>query len=311
VYVLFVSFLLLVSSPADGGSAGEQPGDPPRQPGAGSDGVLYSVSGIAVDRRNNMYVTDLLDYSVKKFDGRGAYLGKVGRRGRGPAEFRTPALSLVTGNRLVVLQMEDPRVQVFDEGLGFRGEFNVKGGLPVDIAPDRPRGMAIALYSDTSYGIVLRYDRPEGGEPSRVQMEPTGRAHPLYAAARIAVCPDGLLVAGYLFMNRVELYTRNGRLLRRFSVLQMPATISAKDDRRVPEDTYIRKVLVDGAGRILLLGGNQAPHPGQDIFIYREDGSFIRTYELPFKCRVLASGGNGSIYASDAAGTRIEKFTLR
>jgi hypothetical protein len=207
--------------------------------------------------------------------------------------------------------MEDPRVQVFDRDLGFRSEFIVEGGLPVDIAQDRPRGMAIALYSDTSYGIVLRYDRPEGGKPLRVQLEPTGRAHPLYAAARIAVCPDGLLVAGYLFMNRVELYSRKGRFLRRFSVRQMPRGMTEKEDSRIPEDTYIRKVLVDGAGRILLLGGSQAPHPGRDIFIYREDGSFVRTFELPFRCRVLAAGGRGSFYASDAAGTRIEKFTIR
>jgi hypothetical protein len=140
-------------------------------------------------------------------------------------------------------------------------------------------------------------------------LAPTGRSHPLYGAARIAVCRDGTLVVGYLFMNRVELYGRKGGLCRRFTVGQMPVTRG--DGSRVPEDTYIRKVLVDGAGRILLLGGSKSPHPGRDIFLYRRDGSFIRTFELPFRCRVLAPGEENSVYAGDESGTRVERFTIQ
>jgi hypothetical protein len=272
--------------------------------------MLYSVSGISVDRRSNVYVTDLLDYSVKKFDHSGACVGKVGRRGTGPGEFRSPALSLVIGGRLVVLQMEDPRVQVFDTGLVFRGGFIVPWGMPVDIAPGWPRGMAIALYSDSSRAMVLRYGGPEGGTPRRLLLEPTGKRHPLYAASRIAVCRDGTLVVAYLFMNRVELYGREGGLRRRFSVGGM-ASGEEDDDRQVPEKTYFRKVLLDAGGNVLLLGGNQAPHPGRDIFVCRRDGSCIRTFVLPHRSRVIASGEGNTIYATDEAGTRVERYTLR
>jgi hypothetical protein len=273
--------------------------------------MLYSVSGISLDRRGNVYVTDLLDYSVKKFDNSGACVGKVGRRGTGPAEFRSPALSLVTGENLVVLQMEDPRIQVFDTGLAYRGGFIVRGGMPVDIAPDGPRGMAIALYGDSSHGMVLRYDRPEGRNPRRIPLEPTGKMHPLYAAGRIAVCRDGTLVVAYLFMNRVELYTREGRFRRRFSVAGMPGGKGEEDDRQVPEKTYFRKVLLDAAGNILLLGGNQAPHPGRDIFVCGRDGSCIRTFVLPSRSRVIAAGEMNTLYATDEGGTRVERYILR
>lgn len=308
---LLLSLFLLVASPAPGGVAGEQPLRSTRTLGTGRDAILYSVSGISVDRRGNVYVTDLLDYSVKKFDKSGACVGKVGRRGTGPGEFRSPALSLVIGERLVVLQMEDPRIQVFDTGLVYRGGFIVQGGMPVDITPGWPRGMAIALYGDSSHGMVLRYEGPEGGNPRRIPLEPTGKRHPLYAASRIAVCRDGTLVVAYLFMNRVELYSREGRFRRRFSVGGMVRGEGEEDDRQVPEKTYFRKVLLDAGGNILLLGGNQAPHPGRDIFVCGRDGSCIRTFVLPFRTRVIAAGEKNTLYATDEGGTRVERYILR
>jgi hypothetical protein len=303
--------VLLAASPATKDVAGERPLHSTRTLGRGGDAILYSVSGISVDRRSNAYVTDLLDYSVKKFDRKGAFVGKVGRRGTGPGEFRSPAFSLVIGARLVVLQMEDPRIQVFDTGLMFRGGFVVPGGMPVDISPGWPRGMAVALYTDSSRGMVVWYDGPEGGTPRLMPLEPTGKGHPLYAASRIAVCRDGTLVVAYLFMNRVELYTPEGRFRRRFSVGSMVRGGEEGDDRQVPEKTYFRKVLLDAQGNILLLGGNQAPHPGRDLFVCREDGTFIRTFVLPHRSRVVAAGEKNAVYATDEEGTRVERYILR
>jgi hypothetical protein len=308
---LLVSIIVLIASPAAGEVAGEHVLRSTRTLGTGADALLYSVSGISVDGRNNVYVTDLLDYSVKKFDKRGTCVGKVGRRGTGPGEFRSPALSLVIGERLVVLQMEDPRIQVFDTGLTYRGGFIVQGGMPVDITPGWPRGMAIALYGDSSRGMVLKYNGPGWLNPRRIPLEPTGKAHPLYAASRIALCRDGTLVVAYLFMNRVELYSREGRFRRRFSVGGMVCGKGDDDDGQVPEKTYFRKVLLDAAGNILLLGGNQAPHPGRDIFVCRRDGSCIRTFVLPCGSRVIAAGEKNALYATDEAGTRVEKYILR
>jgi hypothetical protein len=207
--------------------------------------------------------------------------------------------------------MEDPRIQVFDTGLMYRGGFVVPGGMPVDITAVWPRGMAIALYADSSRGTVLRYQGPEGSNPRRVVLEPTGKRHPLYSASRIAVCRDGTLVVAYLFMNRVELYSREGRIRRRFSVEAMAGRKGDEDDWRVPERTYFRKVLLDTGGNILLLGGNQSPHPGRDIFVYGRDGSCVRTFVLPARSRVVAAGEKNTLYATDEAGTRVERYILR
>ncbi len=310
VPVLFLILLFLGVTPADGGAAGVNALRARRTLGTAPGAVLYSVSGISVDSRNMVYVTDMLDYSVKMFDGGGACVGKVGRRGAGPGEFRSPALTAVVGERLLVLQTGESRVQVFDTDLRYVCGFVVRGGMPVDIAPDFPRGVAIAFYSDTSAAAVLRYDRPEAREPVRVLLPPTGKSHPLYGAVRIAVCRDGTLIAAYLFMNRVELYDARGRFLRRFSLGVFPPCNQPADDALVPEETYFRKVVVDASGRILLLGGNRAPHPGRDVFICRRDGSLLRTVLLPSKSRLIVRGERNTIYATDESGSRVEQYVI-
>ncbi len=309
--LLLIAFLLAASPGVRGGAAAEEPLAPAKSPAAGRDASLYSISGIALDRRNNVYVSDLLDYSVKKFDRRGAFIGKVGGRGSGPGEFRSPGLSVFAGEKLIVLEREKRRIQVFDTRLRYAGEFAVRGGMPVDVAPDGRRGIAVALYSDTSRAIVLRYDEAEGQNPRTVLLRPTGRVHPLYAAARIAVSGDGTLVVAYLFMNRVDLYTPAGKYRGGFSVGNMALLGADVDDRRLPEETYFRKVLVDGAGHILLLGGSRSPHPGRDIFLCARDGSLLRTFVLRSRSRLIALGEPGALYATDETGTVVERYSLR
>ena len=42
---------------------------------------------IATDSKGNIYVTDMMDYSVKKFSNKGKLIKKAGRKGQGPGEF--------------------------------------------------------------------------------------------------------------------------------------------------------------------------------------------------------------------------------
>jgi len=311
VNVLRVALLLAVSPGVLGAAAKEQFLPPPKSHAAGRDAFLYSISGIAVDSRNNVFASDLLDYSVKKFDRGGAFIGKVGCRGSGQGEFRSPGLSAVVGEKLIVLERGKSRIQVFDTRLRYTGEFAVRGGTPVDVTPDGTRGIAVALYSDTSRAMVIRYEDAQGGNPRRIPLRPTGRAHPLYGAGRIAVLRDGTLVVAYLFMNRVELYARSGKYLGDFSIAGMPGPDAGIDDGRLPEETYFRKVLVDAAGNILLLGGSRSPHPGRDIFLCTRKGSLLRMLVLPSKSRLIALGEPGALYATDEAGTVVEKYSLR
>lgn len=49
--------------------------------------LFYRVRDINVDNRGNIYVVDMSNYRVQKFDRNGNYLQTIGRYGQGPGEF--------------------------------------------------------------------------------------------------------------------------------------------------------------------------------------------------------------------------------
>jgi len=49
--------------------------------------LFYMVRGIALDNQRNIYVTDLGNHRIQKFDSNGVYLQTIGRHGQGPGEF--------------------------------------------------------------------------------------------------------------------------------------------------------------------------------------------------------------------------------
>ncbi|HXX64330.1 MAG TPA: hypothetical protein VEO56_11105, partial [Bacteroidota bacterium] len=141
----------------------------------GTRSELYSIAGISTDPRGNFYITDVLDYAVKKFDGKGKLLARVGHRGYGPGEFRAPAYSVFCRDTLAVLQVEDPRVQIFGRDLTYLGEFCVPDAMPIDIACMRSGSLAIAIIADSTHGAVLVYANMKGRSPRRITFEETGR----------------------------------------------------------------------------------------------------------------------------------------
>jgi len=58
--------------------------------GSLTDTLLYMPTTLKVDDNGNIYVLDMLDCAVKKFNIRGDYICKYGRKGNGPGEFVFP-----------------------------------------------------------------------------------------------------------------------------------------------------------------------------------------------------------------------------
>jgi len=309
--VLLGAFLLGACAPAAGGVVPERTLKGAGLPGLRGNALLYSVSGISVDDRGNTYVTDILEYALEKFDRRGRLVARTGRRGTGPGEFRAPSLSVTGRGRVIVVQMEDPRIEVFDTALTFMREITVSGGLPVDLAPSGADAFAVALCGDSTRAEVLVYRSRSDAPPARLRLSQTGCRFPLYAAVRIALSPGGDIVAAYLFMNRVEVYGRGGNYLRRFAIACMRGDAVSPGERPVPEETYFRKVLVDRDGSIVLLGGNRSPHPGRDLFICSPTGKLQRILVLAEKPRVVSLGGPHRLLATDESGTKIVEYMLK
>ena len=55
-----------------------------------ADYMLYSPEDIDVDPDGNIYILDLKDALIKKYDSEGVFIANIGRKGQGPGEFDHP-----------------------------------------------------------------------------------------------------------------------------------------------------------------------------------------------------------------------------
>ena len=111
----------------------------------GKFGILYEgrfshPQGIAEDHQGNLYVTDLGNKRIQKFDSAGTYLDQWGRSGKASSEFHEPTGIAVYKNLVYVVDRDLNRIQVFDLNGKYISEWGSRGTatgeffFPTDIA---------------------------------------------------------------------------------------------------------------------------------------------------------------------------------
>ncbi len=161
------------------------------------------VCGVAVDKEDNIYISDRDNQCVHKFNKKGDLLKKIGQEGKGPGEFNYPVGIAVAGDRLLVCDMTNDRVQVLTTELE---PVNVIGGFDYayDIAVDYEQLLYVA---DSCEGIKVY--TMDGEFRHRFN-------HEQLVSAR-GVCVDG----GFVYVSdtdrdRVYVFTRDGQFVTSF-----------------------------------------------------------------------------------------------
>ena len=85
------------------------------------------VCGVAVDKDDNVYVSDDGNHCVYKFDKNGELLERVGKKGSGPGEFNCPRGVAVAGDCVFVCDRYNHRIQVLTRELQPVKQFGSQG----------------------------------------------------------------------------------------------------------------------------------------------------------------------------------------
>ena len=184
-------------------------------PGAGQ-GQFSAPQGVAVDPAGNVYVADLNNDRVEKFDSNGRFLLQFGSHGSGPGQFNNPGhLALDPQGNVIVSDEGGYRVEKFSPTGAFLLQYGRFGQAPGQFSGN-PRGVAVDATGNvyvvqTGQGGQIVKFTATGSYISSWQARAPGAQNPIPLS--LAFDPSGVLYLTDDGDGSIDKFATDGRFL--------------------------------------------------------------------------------------------------
>jgi large repetitive protein len=263
-------------------------------------GAFTFPQHVAVDAAGNVYVTDLGNSRVQKFDSEGVFLHSWGSKGTRSSEFHSPAGIAVSGDYVYVVDHELAAVKKFDTNGKFVTSWGSAGSEPGKLK--LPNGIAVSgnqvYVADTANSRVQKFDS-EGKFISVIGSSGTGDGQFLTPLG-VALDSDGNLYVADYGNKRIQKFSSDGSFAKSFSptvgglkISPDGLTIDSSGNIIIADITNNRVVILDANGNTVSTFGKTGTGNGQ--FNMLKD---------------VSVGSNGSLFAVDSSNHRIQKFSM-
>ncbi|MBM2852544.1 MAG: uncharacterized protein HW420_1091 [Candidatus Nitrosotenuis sp.] len=269
------------------------------QQGLTKTGAFLFPQYVAVDDTGNVYVTDLGNARVQKFDNDGSYLHSWGSKGTRPSEFHAPAGIAVRNNYAYVVDHELSSVKKFDTSGNFIKAWGSEGSdpgklrLPNDIAISKDNSVYVV---DTGNSRVQKFDS-DGKFLLTIGSSGTGDGKFLTPLG-IAIDGNGNIYVSDSGNNKIEKFTSDGTSIKKYSGSSGGIKIS-------PDG-----MAIDSAGNLII-----ADSPNNRIVVLDQDGKTVATFgttgtaNSQFKmAKDVTIDSDGDLFVVDSSNHRIQKF---
>jgi sugar lactone lactonase YvrE len=263
-------------------------------------GMFLNPQHLAVDSEDNIYVTDLGNSRVQKFDEQGTYVRSWGSQGSGPGEFSHPSGIAVIDDYVFIVDRALDTVQKFDN----LGNFVMQwGGFGSGNGEFRsPNGIAISddkfvYVVDTGNNRIQKFTLD--GEYVSGFGQSGKRAGNFISPIDIAVDSEGKLFVTDPGNNRINVYNDDGKFLRTldssvggFKISPRGIVVDESDNIYIGDQRNNRIIQFNQYGFALSIFGVTGNSEGQ--------------FQSP---KDVTVDNNGFLYVTDTLNHRIQKFS--
>jgi hypothetical protein len=278
--------------------------------------MFYRVRDIEVDNQGNIYVADMSNCRVQKFDKNGVYLQTIGRLGQGPGEFERPTILQIddlTGK----LYVKDSTysIEIFDDQGNHIEEIRLEDS-PFDFKLDKNGNILGILTKITESGTfhTLCKINSEGEiEENYAEFpytwirEQKGEATFTFSLGHelsmlLSILDDKRFVYGYSKEYELNVMDSEGQVLIRIKKDEPYPKFSEKEQReyrrfKIPEyKPYFYGLFTDSEGRIYVQRNKtwQEENVEKEVDIFSKDGYYLYKTRLPQDTYIIE---NGYLYA--------------
>jgi len=277
--------------------------------GSLEDDLLFQWVGIVVDGEQNIYVTDALDYSLKKFDSAGRLVKKAGRKGQGPGEFLAPRYLGSTKGFIYVSDQFLPKIQVFDKNLNYR--HSVPISIPVsDFSVLSSEEIAVASLSSVKSGRIFIFDSE--GKLNRELQYSDEKLPLMMDMVNFVFGPQGHLYLVYNYQDKIEKFDPEGKKLWSRKLLGVKKVKKEEIASFVlPSKLIYKDIVLDDSENIFILGGSFSRNPSRYVYVLNPEGQLLTTLTLPDTSHCIHIDSQGYLYSRANEGVTLKKFKVQ
>jgi hypothetical protein len=297
--------------------------------------LVYQRGSITTDYEGNIYVTDLEDYSIKKFNNIGELMAVTGKKGDEPGEFQGPNIIRYYRGKIYVSEVYRPGIQVFDDDLNFKfkipipftmTDFNVlyedRIAISTLIRDRSETGFIFCIYFYDSKG--KRAKKEEEGEEGEGKKEEddkiiysTDKDFTMLNTVSFQDYRKNYFMVAYNWQDKIERYYKSGRLVWERSLL---GGIGARTKREkyskrsfgvYPVEEVYKAIDLDRQGNLFILGGDLSENANRDVYVLSKDNELLTTFTLPEASRTIHIDRNNFLYSRSKDGKKLTKYAIK
>ena len=271
--------------------------------------VFHSELDIAVDSELNLYVLDIRNHRLLKFDKMGNFIWKKGRKGQGPGEFRNPSSIVVNSSKEIWILDSSSLIHLFDVQGKYQRTINLiercrsfqflpDGRLFVNKSTRGQMGFSAEFYSSEGNFLEKFSDEYRFGEdlPSWAGGSVGGGGFKFLDSKIYMILPD---------KYEIREYDLKGRLLRKIKrdIKLKPPVLKKFQSGFImralnvigPCFLYKEKMLLN---TLMLVEEKGEGEVEFNIILdfFNEKGKFLGSYELPEETRLSTIDSNNNFY---------------